>query len=277
MNNKVVVCCVHGDPQKQVGAWRPYLLGKLLYSNNFEIKYQHRISSDVAWYLELIKNLAWLRNGVFWYTAGPFRQVPFVLIVLSVFLRAKFVFDLRDGFSLNYLQFNGGRKTAKYWAASFVEYLIFFRCKKFVVTTEGNYRYYFNRFGSKVELVPNGHTLSRRVMARSKSTKKIGSQRLSAVCFGKFFEYGNSAIDAIANLEVNFSEYAEVVLHLIGSDPFLNESALSRLDSRVKVLIHPRMRYSLAARFLSQMDLGVCIIRDPECDNGTKVYDYIGL
>jgi hypothetical protein len=202
----------------------------------------------------------------------------------------KVIFDVRDGWSIAMASGYGGtakRKPIKAFFASKVERWAIRRSFITITCTPG-LRSHLERVSQKeIYLIPNGVsdkdlTLAGHFRNSLGSLKKLPTKGLVKLCCaGKFSEYGEEKVKKIIDvISVRYAN-AKYVIKLFGCDVDMNKWLEQYVDEvsggRGQVEIVGRLpKHDLYAQ-MAECDTGISVIRDPDYDFGTKVYDYIAL
>lgn len=196
------------------------------------------------------------------------------------------VLDIRDGWSIAMDSGYGGNvppKPFKAKIARFVEKCAIRRSYLTITCTKGLQEYLEKISGRQVLLVPNGvasDDLDLIFNIKNKIIKNI-SEELTFCCAGQFSEYGREKVEKL--LEVIAKRYPNrrLRIKLIGADRSKNNWVAGFFKSLTSgagvVEIMPRMNKSEMYAEMAICDYGLSIIRDPDYDYGTKIYEYIAL
>ncbi|WP_130202627.1 glycosyltransferase family protein [Pseudidiomarina tainanensis] len=205
-------------------------------------------------------------------------------------LRKRIILDIRDGWSIAQATGYGGnvrRKPIKAWVSRKVEWFLIQRSYLTITCTPGLQRHLESVSGRNIIMIPNGISDERinliKRLKKSKITAHGNSirKRLTFVCAGQFSEYGVNKVKKL--LKVISERYGDQpnLVRLIGADPKRNDWLVNYYKNLTngfgEVDILPRMEEEEMYQHMLDADYGLTIIRDPDYDFGTKVYDYIAL
>lgn len=213
----------------------------------------------------------------------PFRGwglffLPFTRVVL----------DIRDGWSIAIASGYGGNVPIKNFRAKIarmIERWAIRRAFVAITCTTGLQDYLQKISGRKVLLIPNGigdddFQLIEKVKNNFIINKVDG--QVVFCCAGQFSEYGESKARKV--LEVIAQRYAfsdSLIIRLIGCDPQKNQWACDFFKKLTNgkgcVEILKTMQKQQLYEAMISCDYGISLLRDPDYEFGTKVFDYIAL
>lgn len=205
---------------------------------------------------------------------------------LCLLPKVKLILDWRDGWSIAIRSGYGGLRKKRYLKAFFaeiIEFLSLMMSEKVITCTPGLYTYHTKGikkiFKHKVFLLLNGHMVNV-IDSNFKKGEFISSKKLiKVVCAGKFSEYGrDKARFIIEKLRSRYNQN-HIQLDLIGSEVIGNKWIVDSYSqcNNFSVDIFPAMIKSEIFSSLPSYDLGVALIRDPDYDLGTKVFEYVAF
>lgn len=195
------------------------------------------------------------------------------------------ILDIRDGWSIAMKSGYGGNvkpNRLKAFIASRIEKFAIKRAGLTITCTPGLQQYLERISGKEVVLILNSYSKNDEnlVSRLQKEVKKEKNKnQIVAICVGQFSEYGNDKVKVVLRkLSESYPE-KKVLLKLVGSDYEKNkwiEDYLAQENiENVRLDILRRMgRREMYIQILHS-DIGVTVIRDPDYDFGTKVFDYI--
>lgn len=199
--------------------------------------------------------------------------------------KRKIILDIRDGWSIAQKSGYGGttrNNPLKSWITRKIERFLISRSYMTITCTPG-LQYYLSELSNKhIFLIPNGVSEQRLALIDSlkKSPKK--EKELSGyvfVCAGKFSEYGEDKAKKVLNLICQRYKEGNLLIKIVGCDRLKNYWAVDyfkRITSgRGELRLIERVSTEKLLKTLMNADYGISIIRDPDYDFGTKVYDYI--
>lgn len=210
---------------------------------------------------------------------------PFRTWLLFAFLPKQIILDIRDGWSIAIESGYGGTEPIRpKWAkvAKRIEYWAIGRAALAITCTPGLQQHLEKISRKPLLLLPNGVSQAN---YETIQTIKLGSQhahnnhQVSAICAGQFSEYGRKKAELILQkLSLVFSS-KKVILSVLGADKeqnawidsFIEEQAIHN----VECVLLDRVSHEEMYRLITQSDVAVTVIRDPDYDFGTKVFDYI--
>jgi len=211
---------------------------------------------------------------------------PFRGWLISILPFVRVIIDIRDGWSIAMKSGYGGsskKKPLKAKIAAWIEKMAIRRSFITITCTTGLQDYLQKISEHSVLLVPNGMLdADLEMINKIKAADDIEKSKneLIFICAGKFSEYGANKAKKL--LQVIYERYKgdkKLVVRLVGSDIESNRWAvdyfrhLTNEGGRVELL--PRMnKYELFTQMVAA-DFGLSIVRDPDYEFGTKVFDYI--
>lgn len=269
---------------KEVG--KPYysrLISFLDYFNSrgFEILEISR-PCDLMSFVKMTLKLHQLKSGFFFISMPSFRNFWLFLIP-----GLRIILDIRDGWSIAMESGYGGtskRKPFKAFIARKIEKIIIRRSFLTITCTNG-LRDYLEKISCRsVLLIPNGVLDVNFSLINSIATKSshlsIGDVIIFS-CAGQFSEYGKDKVEKLLNVISQRYEQKKLKLCLIGSDKEQNSWTIDYFfkitNGRGTVEIKDRLQGELLYHELLQADYGLVILRNPDYEFGTKIYDYIAL
>lgn len=197
------------------------------------------------------------------------------------------ILDIRDGWSIAMDSGYGGNfpcKPFKAKIARFVEKYAIRRSYLTITCTTGLQEYLQKISGRKVFLIPNGVACDDFDIIfniKNKIIKKNASEELVFCCAGQFSEYGKRKVKNLLGVIAKRYSNRKLKIKLIGSDRKKNDWVAEYFQNLTAgagvVEIMPRMnKYEMYAEMIG-CDYGLSIIRDPNYEYGTKIYEYIAL
>jgi hypothetical protein len=202
--------------------------------------------------------------------------------------RLKVVMDIRDGWSIAMASGYGGttkKRPFKAFIARKIERLAIRRSYCAITCTPGLKDHLERVSGREVLLIPNGVSdldsdLAITLKLTRKSEKSEG-QLLTFCCAGKFSEYGKNKIENLIDvISERYSGYGYII-KLFGSDRECNywvpDYVQKSSQGQGALIIIDRLGKKELYEEISKCDVGISVIRDPQYDFGTKVFDYIAL
>ncbi len=196
--------------------------------------------------------------------------------------------DIRDGWSIAMESGYGGlvdRSPFKARIARVIERLAIRRARVVITCTPGLKQYLEYISGCEVLLITNGVSDEDMSVAnkllKEKKNDRANEDELVFLCAGKFSEYGIDKAEFIISKIVERFPSRFFVVRLVGSDPLINNWVgdyvryVSSGFGRVEML--GRVDKDGLYRILSEADLAISLIRDPNYEFGTKVFDYIAM
>ena len=235
----------------------------------FPIKFLEKVKF-IFWYL---KN----KSPEVFLSMPPFRSwmiffIPFIKITL----------DVRDGWSIAIRTGYGGIKEVNRLKASvarLVELFAIFRSYRVITCTPGLHKYLSRYHKNQILLIPNGSSdKDLEILSGFEKHEKIFCpNEIIVVCAGKFSEYGRSHV---RNVLKKLSVYADqknknIYLKIIGCNYIENEWLFDVEMHRIKIDLVKRLERNDLFFEIKNADMGINIVRNPNYDLGTKVFDYI--
>lgn len=198
------------------------------------------------------------------------------------------ILDIRDGWSIAIKSGYGGMhkpKKIKAWMAAKIERLAI-QDASLVITCTPGLLAYFKKNTHKKELlfVPNGFSLRDLDYVQELRNKyRVSSNKqpntLTYVCAGKFAEYGHDKAQLILRrIHERYPTRVNIV-KIYGADYSENKSLIDFVKyqgiSNVSIDLLPRLEKVALYHQILMADYGIAVIRDPDYDLGTKVFDYL--
>ncbi|MBO6853875.1 MAG: hypothetical protein JJ872_08945 [Marivivens sp.] len=183
--------------------------------------------------------------------------------------RRPYVLEYRDGWALAISTGYGNTvpaKRAKALLVGLIEAALRLRAYRVVTVTPGLLRWHGV---ARTILLPNGSEIDFSVPRRDVDLSK---NVLNVVCFGKFLSYGHSNV--MAALETLSRRYEDKTLNIHVYSGVSEETDLEHQFANIIVTRKDPVRPTSLIDFFACYDLGLAIIRDPDYDFGTKIFDY---
>lgn len=208
-------------------------------------------------------------------TMPPFRNwILFLLPHINI------VLDIRDGWSIAMKSGYGGivkpNKT-KYLMARYIEKIAIKRSCLTITCTVGLHDYLNGLSNEDILLITNGYgKKSYEIVKNLKNelSPAKGDNTDIAVCAGQFSEYGKDKVKKILH-KIN----KKTIIKLIGTNAQRNSWIYGWLKenniSNIEIAMLPRMDHKQMYKEILNATYGIAVIRDPDYDFGTKVFDYI--
>lgn len=232
--------------------------------------------------LKLIITIVRCNPAYVFITMPPFRNWSIFLLPF-----AKIILDLRDGWSIAIESGYGGvfepnKKKAK--LAKFIEYFAIKKSFATITCTPGLVQYLNSLSKKKIYLVRNGLSQDDYLMAQNLFVNKSFSSNENIrrfICAGKFSEYGKDKVKKILSIINERYGDKKCLIQLIGSDvnenkwiaEYLTEKQLLNIDVEILGRLSKYEMYNV----MHNAFCAITIIRDPDYDFGTKIYDYLAL
>lgn len=262
---------------------------KVLFLNN-DLKAGQPVHSRVTAFRDYFETARFNPKGnsevahaFIFYSMPPFRN-----LYMFVKYKGRIILDVRDGWSIAQATGYGGNvrnKPIKSWVTRKIEGFMIRRSLMTITCTPGLREHLEKVSGKKIMLIPNGITderleLIRHLKARLTKTD-VNKQELVFSCAGKFSEYGSDKVRKLLFTINNRYPNKKLIVRLIGSSQDKNNWTVGFFSNltagRGKVQFFPRMNEQELYSEMLNADYGLTIIRDPDYDFGTKVYDYIAI
>ena len=202
--------------------------------------------------------------------------------------RIRVILDIRDGWSIAMKSGYGGtttKKPAKAWVASNVERWAIRRSFICITCTNGLQQHLEKISHRPILLIPNGisdddiELVGKYNIFRgtSKNTKYV-----SFACSGQFSEYGADKVKKLFKTIIErYGKDRNLLVRLVGSNAEKNAWVIPYFRDITcgtgSVEILPRMERSCLFDAIASCDYGLSIVRDPDYEFGTKIFDYIAL
>lgn len=208
-------------------------------------------------------------------------QPPFRFWMIFLFPFLKVILDIRDGWGIAIKTGYGGNikpNWFKYLLVSFVENIMYARSNIIITCTYGLKKYISRKTKKNVLFIPNGISLKNRLVIDSiKDKRSLDGDTLIFSCVGQFSEYGEDKVKIIINNIAKRYLNKTSIIQVVGAD----ENKNSWLKEYVKN--YENIEYKYISRvdklemysLLKSSDFALVVIRDPDYDYGTKIFDYI--
>ena len=207
-------------------------------------------------------------------------QPPFKFWMLFFIPFFSIILDLRDGWSISIKSGYGGTvkpKKIKYYFVSFVEFIMFSRSKLIVTCTEGLKGYIENKYKKDVIMVKNGISRENFNLIESVAPIKSNDDYLVFTCVGQFSEYGVEKVKLVIDtISKRYSDF-KCLIRVVGASQAANEwlnnyvKNFKNINYEYISKVEKKELYSI----LKSSDYAIAIIRDPNYDYGTKIFEYI--
>lgn len=210
---------------------------------------------------------------------------PFSNWSLCFLPNIKIILDIRDGWSIAIRSGYGNLikpKPFKAWVARLIEKIAIRNVALCVTCTPGLQEYLQTIANKKVLFIPNGFNSSDYELVKKIKTEDITlkkDKQVIFVCAGKFSEYGKDKVQMILKqININYQDRL-CLLKVIGADENENEWIFDYIKiqglANIQCALVPRLARENLFREIIKSDVGIAVIRDPDYEFGTKVYDYI--
>jgi len=213
---------------------------------------------------------------------------PFRYWFLIFFPFTRTILDLRDGWSIAMESGYGGTSKPKPFMAKLARFMEKYAIKKSILTitcTPGLQQYLEAISRNKVLLIPNSFSDSDVILASvaadNDNCSRVRDQHnfVRGICVGKFSEYGVENVKKFLYCVSNHFSNSKYELTIVAADEAANSWITDWLSDNniqnVRIKFLPRVSRSDLYKLIIEHDHGVSIIRDPDYDFGTKVFDYI--
>lgn len=228
--------------------------------------------------------------------AGLLRQQPGRMIFLSMppfrnwwipwFFGRRVILDIRDGWSIAMATGYGGTvrpNRLKAFLARRIERRALRKAALPITCTPGLQDYLSRVAGRDLLLITNGFSARDRKIIADLSRETASATRscdsLVAICVGQFAEYGRDKAEALIRRLVSLFPDRHIDVRLLGCNRSANgwiaDWCREQGLSQVEIEILPRVSRESMYREILAADVGLAVIRDPDYDFGTKVFDYI--
>lgn len=199
----------------------------------------------------------------------------------------KIILDIRDGWSIAQRSGYGeiaNSQPLKSAITRIIERIIIRKAYLTITCTNGLQDYLQDLSKKEILLIPNGVSDEDYNTAHEILKNKISKQendKLIFCCAGKFSEYGSSHIKKLIAVILNRYKKENIVIQLIGSD--INENSwissyLTEISgNRARLEILPKMSRESLYKTMAKANFGLTVLRNPDYEFGTKIYDYIAL
>lgn len=213
---------------------------------------------------------------------------PFSNWWLFLIPKLNVILDIRDGWSIAMKTGYGGTSNPqpiKSFIAKKIETYVIKRSPLTITCTPGLQKYLTEISPENILLITNGYSQSDQEIVdelleydlSDKEWRKCGKR--VAVCVGQFSEYGQEKVKKIIAKLDQLYPAQKIKIKLIGSDvdknKWLNFWLLDNNYFNITVEIFSRMSRKEMYKTILQSDVGLTVIRDPNYEFGTKIFDYI--
>ncbi|PHM26217.1 hypothetical protein [Xenorhabdus budapestensis] len=202
------------------------------------------------------------------------------------------ILDIRDGWSIEISSGYGGdfrKKKFKAKIAKVIERIMIKRSYLTITCTLGLQKYLEEISAKKILVIPNGilFTDIKNISIPSHLTQTIQKNKdalknkdtLIFCCAGKFSEYGTSNVKKLLNVILERYSNNKIKIHLVGSNKDSNQWVIDYFykisNGRGTLDILPSLEKKELFNLISKSDLGIALLRSPDYEYGTKVFDYI--
>lgn len=154
-----------------------------------------------------------------------------------------------------------------------------------VITCTNSLQSYLEEVTKKqVLLIPNGisdedYNLVKEI--ESINNLKKDSNKYVFCCAGQFPEYGKDKVKKICSLILSRYSNKKILIQLIGSNKEENTRVIEYMKEmsvgKAIVEILPKKSREELYKIMADANFGLAVVRDPNYEFGTKVYDYIAL
>jgi hypothetical protein len=205
---------------------------------------------------------------------------PFRNWYLFLIPKINIILDIRDGWSIAIKSGYGGLvrpNRIKYKLCKVIERMAMNKNSLTITCTPGLKTYLQSMSKKEIILLTNG--ISQKDIDIIKKLKKNGKSTDTdiAICTGGFSEYGIDKVKIILH-KINKTN-VKTLIKLIGVNPdknlwidkWLHENEINNIS----VVVLPWMSRSEMYQEIVNSDYGISVIRDPNYEFGTKIFDYI--
>lgn len=202
-----------------------------------------------------------------YFSYPPFPRLKQIFMLMLA--RRPFVVEYRDGWANAIATGYGGTarpKPVKALAVRLIEVALRARARQVVTVTPGLVRWHGK---ASTTLLPNGSELDTPTPRRDVDLRK---PILSVICFGKFLSYGEDNV--MAALETLSRRYKGQMLEIHVYSQMSEETAVKHPFPNITITRKAPVNPESFVDFFGGYDLGLAIIRDPDYDFGTKIFDY---
>ncbi len=210
---------------------------------------------------------------------------PFRAWLLFLFLKNKVILDIRDGWSI--AMQTGYGSTAKPTPfkaklARMVERFAIKRAALSITCTPGLQTHLEKVSGKPLLLILNGvskENFQYIQQAKESITKQNKPHTLNIICAGQFSEYGQDKVKHILQLLTIQFPQQHIKLNVLGANKAANKWIHDYIQSKgyqqISFTLWDRMPKQEMYEAIFSSDIAISLIRDPNYDFGTKVFEYI--
>ncbi|WP_297442329.1 hypothetical protein [Sulfurimonas sp.] len=277
MTKKILILIPKNIKKGQPSFERIHAYIEFYTSHNIEViqwslpnTFSEKIKLIILIYKHQIKNI--------FISMPPFRNW-FLFLLFNVHI----IIDIRDGWSIAMKTGYGGtakKNIIKASLASYYERLAIKRASLAITCTGGLQSYLEDLTKKKILLITNGYSKHDLELVNKIYTQGITKNNALdsiVVCAGQFSEYGQ---DKVKKILKNLNRKTKpTLLKLIGSNigknKWIQDWIIKNSLNNIKIEFLPRMNRKEMYEEILLADYGIAVIRDPNYDFGTKVFDYI--
>jgi len=208
-------------------------------------------------------------------------QPPFRFWMLFFIPFIRIILDIRDGWSIGIKSGYGGTvkpNFKKYMLVSLIESLMIKKSILTITCTFGLKNYLEEKYNKEVVFIPNGiSSKNMQLIQNIQSNTQVDNDILTFSCAGQFSEYGKNKAKKIIDVVAERYKKYNCIIQIIGANK--EENAWIK----DYILIYENIEYKYVDRvdqvvlykLLKASDYALAIIRDPNYDYGTKIFEYV--
>jgi len=281
MNKKLLILSPNFTLRGQPVAERTLAYDRFFKSNSIETKIKET-PKNIFELIDIIKYIYKNNFNNILITMPPFRN--WCLLLLP---KVNTILDIRDGWSIAMKSGYGGTVKPNIFKASITRIIEYIGIKLSTLTitcTPGLEQYLQNLANKKILLIPNGYNDDdKRIVDSLRSTESDSTEtkkdEIKFICAGKFSEYGVEKVKLVIDKIYNQYTNINITLTVVGANAqennWIHKYIKQKNYKNITFHLLDRIQKNELYALILEHDMAITIIRDPDYDFGTKVFDYI--